>query len=30
MEILASSIYDQLSDLVDFLIILLTFPGVLL
>jgi hypothetical protein len=30
MEILAFSIYDQLSDLVDLLIILLTFPDVLL
>jgi hypothetical protein len=30
MEILAFSIYDQLPDLVDFLIILLTFPDVLL
>ncbi len=29
MEILAFSIYDQLSDLVDLLIILLTFPDVL-
>jgi hypothetical protein len=29
-EILAFSIYDQLTDLVDLLIILLTFPYVLL
>ena len=29
-EILAFSIYDQLPDLVDFLIILLTFPDILL
>jgi hypothetical protein len=29
MEILAFSIYDRLSDLVDLLIILLTFPDVL-
>jgi hypothetical protein len=29
-EILAFPIYDQLSDLVDLLIILLTFPDVLL
>jgi hypothetical protein len=29
-EILAFSIFDQLLDLVDFLIILLTFPDVLL
>jgi hypothetical protein len=30
MEILVFSIYDQLSDLVNLLIILLTFPDVLL
>jgi hypothetical protein len=30
MEILAFSIYDQLPDLIDFLIILLTLPDVLL
>jgi hypothetical protein len=30
MEILAFPIYDQLPDLVDLLIILLTFPDVLL
>jgi hypothetical protein len=30
MEILAFSIFDQLPDLVDFLIILLTLPDVLL